>query len=406
MATFFLILIYVTFISLGLPDSLLGTAWPVIRLELGAPVETAGIIFITTSVCTIISSLSCSWITRRFGTGKVTALSVLLTAAALLGSSFSHSVWWFTLMALPLGFGAGAIDSALNNYIALHYAPRHMSWLHCFWGVGAFIGPFIISLNLRDAGNWRGAYLALSVIQFAVSLLLIVSLPLWKIQDRPKAAEPQGSFVSELGKNFSLVKTPGVIEAMITFFIYCATEYTLGLWGASFLTENRGFAKPDAASAIALYYLGITIGRFFSGFLTLKFSGKDLIRGGLWVVLAGAVLLALPGALQTTMQIQVPGHTFLAYAALWLIGFGCSPIFPSMLQLTPSRFGEANSQKVIGLQMASAYLGLTLVPPLVGLVAARTDMIAVPLFLAAYVLIMLVTSERINHKVKLNTPAA
>lgn len=323
-----------------------------------------------------------------------------------MGSSFSHSVWWFTLMALPLGFGAGAIDSALNNYIALHYAPRHMSWLHCFWGVGAFIGPFIISLNLRDAGNWRGAYLALSVIQFAVSLLLIVSLPLWKIQDRPKAAEPQGSFVSELGKNFSLVKTPGVIEAMITFFIYCATEYTLGLWGASFLTENRGFAKPDAASAIALYYLGITIGRFFSGFLTLKFSGKDLIRGGLWVVLAGAVLLALPGALQTTMQIQVPGHTFLAYAALWLIGFGCSPIFPSMLQLTPSRFGEANSQKVIGLQMASAYLGLTLVPPLVGLVAARTDMIAVPLFLAAYVLIMLVTSERINHKVKLNTPAA
>ncbi|WP_052297620.1 MFS transporter [Leadbettera azotonutricia] len=274
MATFFLILIYITFISLGLPDSLLGTAWPVIRLELGAPLETAGIIFITISVCTIISSLGCSWVTGRFGTGKVTALSVLLTAAALLGSSFSHSVWWFTLMALPLGFGAGAIDSALNNYIALHYAPRHMSWLHCFWGVGAFIGPFIISLNLSQAGNWRGAYLALSVIQFAVSLLLIVSLPLWKIQDKPRAAEPQGSFVSELGKNFGLVKIPGVIEAMITFFVYCATEYTLGLWGASFLTENRGFAKPDAASAIALYYLGITVGRFFRVSSPSGFRGR------------------------------------------------------------------------------------------------------------------------------------
>jgi fucose permease len=274
-----------------------------------------------------------------------------------------------------------------------------MSWLHCFWGVGAFVGPFIISLNLRQAGSWRGAYLTLSVIQFAVSLLLIVSLPLWKIQDKPKAVEPEGSFISELGKNFSLVKMPGVIEAMITFFVYCATEYTLGLWGASFLAEDRGFSKPDAASAIALYYLGITIGRFFSGFLTLKFSGKDLIRGGLWVILGGALLLTLPGALQTFLQIRLPGQTFLAYAALWLIGFGCSPIFPSMLQLTPARFGEANSQKVIGLQMASAYLGLTLVPPLAGLIAARTGMIAIPLFLTAYVIIMLFMSERINRKV-------
>jgi fucose permease len=228
--------------------------------------------------------------------------------------------------------------------------------------------------------------------------LIIVSLPLWKIQDKQKTEGPQGSFISELGKNFSLVKTPGVIEAMITFFVYCATEYTLGLWGASFLTENRGFAKPDAASAIALYYLGITIGRFFSGFLTIRFSGKDLIRGGLWIILAGAVLLAVP--------IRAHFQTLLAYAALWLIGFGCSPIFPSMLQLTPSRFGAANSQKIIGLQMASAYLGLTIVPPIVGLIAARTDMIAVPLFLTVYVVIMLFMSERINHKVKPNTPAA
>ncbi|MDR2483955.1 MAG: MFS transporter [Treponema sp.] len=399
-ATFFLGLIYLTFISLGLPDSLLGTVWPVMRMDLGASLDTAGIIFFIISGCTIISSLSCGWVVGRFGAGKVTAISVLLTASALVGASFSPSVWWLVLTAIPLGLGGGAVDAALNNYVALHYASRHMSWLHCFWGVGAFTGPLIISAYLRQGDNWRSAYLTLGIIQAAISLLLIISLSLWNTQNKGKALqnkeehkpEPpqsnqgdQSEHTSIPIKKLGVLRIPGVIQALITFFIYCATEYTLGLWGASFLTEIRGFAKAAAAGAISMYFAGITIGRFVTGFLTIRFTGVKLIRTGICIITGGAVLLFLP----------LPGPV--ALPALLLIGLGCAPVYPSMIHLTPERFGAENSPKVIGLQMACAYSGSTFMPPLVGVIAARTTMSVVPLFLVCYGVAMFFMSERINR---------
>jgi fucose permease len=395
MATFFLILIYLTFISLGLPDALLGSAWPVMRLELGATLDTAGVIFVIITGGTILSSFASGWVVGRFGTGKVTAVSVLLTAAALLGISFSPSIWLILLIGVPLGLGGGSVDAALNHYVALHYESRHMSWLHCFWGVGALSGPLIIGAHLRQGNNWRGAYLTLGIIQGLVCLILFVSLPLWNIFTKPgagkdkaasdTAAEPAPALPA---KKANVLLIPGLIQALITFFLYCATEYTVGLWGASFLTELRGFTKAAAATAISMYYTGITAGRFFSGFLTMKFTGTQLIRAGLGIVTAGAVLLLLP----------LPGPVSLA--ALLLIGFGCSPVYPSMIQLTPGRFGEENSQKIIGMQMGCAYTGATVVPPLIGVVLANTHMLVLPVVLVFYGAAMLFTSEWINRKCK------
>jgi fucose permease len=399
MATIFLILIYLTFISLGLPDSLLGTAWTVIRLDFGASLDTAGIIFIIISGGTIISSLSSGWVLGRFGTGKVTTVSVLLTASALVGASFSPGVWWLMLMAIPLGLGGGAVDAALNNYVALHYAPRHMSWLHCFWGVGAFTGPLIISSYLRQHNNWRGAYLTLGILQSIIGLLLVFSLPLWnkytqvlsqKDAERVAKDDHTGSAqdekpAQEPGTRWGVLGIPGVPQALITFFFYCATEYTVGLWGASFLTDQRGFDKPSAASAISMYFAGITIGRFITGFLTTRFSGTQLIRTGLCIITSGAVLLLLP----------LPGPA--ALVALLLIGFGCAPIYPSMIQLTPERFGAENSPKIIGLQMACAYSGSTFMPPLIGFIAANTNMLVVPIVMVCYGISMFFMSEQITR---------
>jgi fucose permease len=364
-------------------------------MELGASLDTAGIVFFILSGGTIFSSLLSGWVTGRFGTGKVTAVSVLLTALALVGTSATHSVAWLIAMAIPLGFGAGSVDAALNNYVALHYAPRHMSWLHCFWGVGAFIGPLIIGFYLRHGNAWRGAYLFLGAAQFVVACVLFLSLPLWKkyskngpleseLQGDTPKDKPQEDTPKSAARN--VLRIPGVIAALVTFFIYCATEYTVGLWGASFLITLRGFQEPAAASAVAMYYGGITIGRFFSGFLTMRFTGTQLIRAGLCVIIAGAALLLAP----------LPGGFSLG--ALLLIGLGCSPIYPSMIHLTPGRFGAENSAKIIGLQMACAYTGSTFMPPLVGFIAARTNMLIVPLALLLYGALMLVMSEQITAR--------
>ena len=399
MALFFLALIYLAFISLGLPDALLGAVWPVMRLEFGAPLDGAGMIFVIISGGTIISSLCSGWVTGRFGTGKVTVISVFLTAAALIGSSAGRSVWFLMLMAIPLGLGAGSVDASLNGYVALHYKSRHISWLHCFWGVGAFAGPVIIGACLRQGNNWRAAYFTVGLIQAAVAALLFITLPLWR-KAGGEAASPEhtgaGNGASgsnppdqalegkSAGKN--LFRIPGVPQALITFFLYCSCEYTVGLWGASFLSEIREFSKPAAASAVSLYYAGITLGRFFSGFLTMRFTGQQLIRGGLCVIFAGALLFLLP----LPPAFSLP--------SLLLIGLGCSPIYPSMIQLTPERFGKENSQKIIGLQMASAYTGITLVPPLVGVLAARTAMIVIPAAVLGYAALMMFLSEQINRK--------
>ncbi|MDR2518502.1 MAG: MFS transporter [Spirochaetaceae bacterium] len=393
--TVFLGLIYLTFISLGLPDPLLGTAWPVMRLELGASLDAAGILSVIISGGTIVSSLCCGRLLERWGAGKVTACSVLLTAGALTLSSVSPSLLPLGLAALPLGLGGGAVDAALNNFVALRYTPRHMSWLHCFWGVGAFAGPLIIARWLSRGDNWRGAYLTLGLIQSGVSLLLFMSLPLW---DRPQAgrggeqrgqeeAGPQGGRAGAGGKK-NVLRIPGVPQTLAMFFMYCAFEYIIGLWGASFLIEARGFAKADAARALALYFMGITAGRFGTGFLTMRLNGGALIRVGLAVISAGSLLLLLP--------LPPP----LAPLALLIIGLGCAPVYPSIIHLTPERFGPANSSRIIGLEMACAYCGSTFMPPLAGFAAARTSMAVIPAILLCCGAAMLFMSEKIHKAVK------
>lgn len=386
MATLFLLVIYAAFISLGLPDSLLGASWPIIRLEFGMALDSAGIITMIISGSTIVSSLFCEKLIRRFGTGLVTAVSVFLTAVSLLGISFSHSFVWMILLAVPLGLGAGAVDAGLNNYVALHYKAYHMSWLHCFWGVGAFCGPLIIAGYLQK-DNWRGGYFTISLIQLAVCALLFLSLPLWKKANgaTPPAAQNQPEREPQAPPAANVFKVPGVLFVLFTFSLYCAIEYTIGLWGSSYLVEARGFAAPSAARAVALYYGGITIGRFLNGFLTIKFTSKQLIRTGIVVIVAGALLLALPLS------------SYFSMGALLLMGLGCAPVFPSLIHETPYNFGAQNSQKIMGLQMAFAYCGSTFIPPVIGLVANNINVALIPYFPLLFSLCILFFTEALNR---------
>ncbi|MDR0908291.1 MAG: MFS transporter [Spirochaetaceae bacterium] len=410
MATVFLLLIYLTFISLGLPDPLFGSAWPVMRGEFGMPLDAAGIVSITISAGTIISSLLSNRIVGRFGPGKVTAVSVFMTAAALLLSSISHSIWMLILASIPLGLGGGSVDAALNNYVALHYKARHMSWLHCSWGIGALIGPLVIGAFIQgnpalgiESGNWRGAYITIGLVQMLIAIILLLSLPLWKrFNQKPLVDTVASASNSDSSNNndsnnkraerlspspaVNVFKIPGVLTALLTFAMYCAVEYTTGLWGASYLNEMRGFSKADAATAVAFYYAGITIGRALSGFLTMRFSGETLIRSGLCLILVGVAALIIP----------IPGA--LIRPALLIIGLGCAPVYPAMIQLTPKRFGAENSQKIIGFQMAFAYSGSTFLPPIVGVIARNTSMLAVPIIMAVFTVVMIFASENTNRK--------
>ncbi len=367
MATAFLLLIYLSFISLGLPDTLLGASWPAMRLDLGAAVGDAGYISLIITCGTITSSLLSTRLVRRFGTGKVTAVSVLATAAALMLSAPATSVWWLMLTAIPLGLGAGAVDAGLNNYVALHYEPRHMSWLHSFWGLGALVGPIVIGAYLRFTGGWRGGYVTISIVQFVVAGLLLLSLPQWKKREKfGKAADGDDGAGGEIPRAADVIRISGVAPALFTFVFYCAVEVGVGLWGASYLVGAKGFEADTAATALSLYYGGITVGRMVSGFLTVRLRGQQLIRlGGVLVVLA-AILLVLP---------LPPAASPVAMA---LIGLGLAPIFPCMLQLTPERFGAGNSPTIIGWQMASAYFGSTVTPPLIGQLLGRAGMWLLP----------------------------
>lgn len=388
MATLFLLLIYLSFISLGLPDSILGAGWPVMRLDLGAGLEMAGVQSFIVAAGTVVSSLFSERLIRRFGTGRVTAVSVGLTAGALLATSFVHSIVGMFLLAVPLGLGAGAVDSALNNYVALHYQPRHMNWLHSFWGVGAFTGPLIMGAFLQQNGNWRGAFATIGGIQVVVTLLLFLSLPMWRSREaQPTAGTgPKAAAALPMPAGQTL-RIPGVLPSMCTYFVYCAAEFSTGLWGASFLVEQRGFTEAAAASIIALYYGGITAGRMASGFLSGRFSSTHLIRLGVWLTLAGATLLALPFGWAGTV-------------GLLLIGLGFAPIYPGLMHETPHRFGTDVSQRVIGWQMASAYCGSTLTPPLLGLLGRHLGMGVFPAFLLAFAVLLLLLTETINHAIK------
>jgi len=392
MVKYFIIIIYLAFISLGLPDSLLGAAWPVMRLDLDASLEAAGMIAMTITFGTIVSSLFSEKLIKRFGTGKITFISVFATAAALLGFSLSNSYVWLIICAIPLGLGAGSVDAGLNNFVALNYKAHHMSWLHCFWGIGVTMGPVIISRGIKSNNDWRSGYLTISIIQFVLVVILFFSIPVWsKVSKNTNAENTPGSMPQAEGPGVRVFKIKGLKLALTAFFFYCGIEATTGLWGSSYLVNIKNMSPADAARWISAYYAGITIGRFIVGFITMKLSSKTLIRCGQIIVVIGVILLLLPLPVQFSL------------AGFVLIGLGCAPIFPAMLHETPNRFGKNNSQKIMGLQMAIAYVGGALLPPASGYIAAKTTIRVLPLLLLFFTVSMLAASELINLTLKKNS---
>lgn len=386
MYTILLCIIYLAFISLGLPDALLGSAWPVMHQELSMPVSAAGIVTMIIAGGTIVSSLLSDRLTRKFGAGVVTAVSVGMTAAALFGFSLSDSFWMLCVWAIPYGLGAGAVDAALNNYVALHFASRHMNWLHCFWGVGASISPYIMSFSLTKGYGWNHGYFLVGVLQAGLTVILCISLPLWKkLAKREEKVENKAEQTAPLRLS-EVLRIPGVICVLLTFFAYCAAEQTSILWASSYLVQYRGVEVSVAAQFASLFLIGITLGRFLCGFIADKLGDRALIRYGMILVVIGFVLVALP------LQTDIP-----ALAGLVLAGVGCAPVYPAIIHSTPDNFGADKSQAVIGIQMASAYVGTTFMPPLFGLLAANIGIFLLPFYLLAFAVVVLVMSERLNR---------
>lgn len=384
--TILLLIIYLAFISLGLPDALLGSSWTVMHLEFNISIEFAGIIAMIISGGTILSSLLTSRIIRKFETGKVVAISVVMTAVSLIGFSLSNSIGLLLFFAIPLGLGAGAVDAVLNNFVALHYKPRHMNWLHCFWGIGATGGPLILALYLGNNGTWRNSYMTVGVIQIFLVVILIAALPLWK---RMLGAIGQDkNDTSEFISNRNAFKIKGVKLALLTFLCYCSLEVGTGLWAASYLTTQRGITASNAALWVSMYYGGITVGRFLSGIVSEKIKGENLIRGGLAIILVGIILILLPGP------------EIFSMSGLIFIGLGCAPIYPSMIHLIPSRFGKGASQSIIGLSMAFAYIGSTFMPPLLGAISTLLTLKILPYGLLLFTVGMIIASEILRKNTK------
>jgi len=330
---------------------------------------------------TIISGLNSGRLIRKLGTGKVTAISVCMTAAALFGFSISHSFILLCLWAVPYGLGAGSVDVALNNFVALHYKARHMSWLHCFWGIGATMGPYVMGFCLTRGLAWNSGYRIISVLQVVLTAILIFSIPLWK---KAGSSAEQGVVSHKSLSIRELIRIPGAKQALTAFFCYCAVETTTGLWSSSYMVMDRGLSVGDAAKWTALFYLGITFGRFVSGFVTMRLGNKQMVRVGQGIAVLGIIALLLPFG------------NMVMYAGFVLIGLGCAPIFPSLLHATPDNFGKELSQAIMGIQMASAYIGSTFIPPLFGFLAERINIKLYPFFLFAFVMIMIGMVESLN----------
>lgn len=393
MASLLIPVIYLTFISLGLPDSLLGTAWPVMHLDLGAPVAAQSAISIIISCCTIASSLMTARLVRKLGTGRLCALSVGLTAVAILSFAFTGSFWQLCLISIPYGLGAGAIDAALNNYVALNYGAKHMSWLHCCWGVGASIGPVVMGWALTGSLSWHGGYLTIGAAQALITIVLFFSLPLWKRgvdEDGGKEGDEDGTLnatgpSSDTQKrpltNRELLGLPGAIASIGSFGFYCALEGACGLWSATYLVTARGIDTATAASMVSLFYMGITVGRLISGFAAQWMSSEWQIRSGQALIACGITVLILTNA--------VPA----LWASLGIIGLGCAPIYPSIVALTPGRFGERASQGLVSLQMACAYAGYMIMPPIFGIVAGSSHPELIPAMVAVLLILDMVFAE-------------
>jgi fucose permease len=377
MFSFLLAMIYLSFISLGLPDALLGAAWPSMYPLFGVPVSYMGIISMTISACTVVSSLMAHRVINRFGTGRVTAFSTGMTGLAMMGFFLSGNFWLLLLLAIPYGLGAGCVDAALNNYVAVHYESRHMSWLHCMWGVGASVGPYIMGYALTNGQGWNMGYCYVGILQLVLTVVLFISLPQWK-QTGAGEEETHQKALSIL----QIMKIPGVKEIMVAFFCYCALELTAGQWASSYFVMKDGIAPEKAASLASLFYIGITTGRAISGFVTMKLSDTQMIRLGQGIVAVGIGLMLLPLGTVATV------------AGLLLTGFGCAPIYPCVIHSTPYFFGAANSQLIIGVQMASAYVGNLLMPPLFGVIADILGAEVLPLYLGGILLVMVLMHRR------------
>ncbi len=379
--SFLLGIIYLSFISLGLPDALLGAAWPNMYPDFQVPVSFAGIISMIIAFGTIISSLQSDRLTRKFGTGKVTAVSVGITALALWGFSISHSFIVLCLWAIPYGLGAGSVDASLNNYVALHYASRHMSWLHCMWGVGATLGPYIMGSALTGGGTWNTGYRIISVLQIVLTAVLIFSLPKWKKQNISSEETTSGEILS-IKEIFAI---PGTRAIMVCFFCYCALEQTTMLWASSYLTLAKGVNAKTAASFAGMFCIGITIGRGINGFLAMKLKDRQMIRMGQSIILTGIIVMILPlGEIASLIGFS-------------LIGLGCAPIYPCIIHSTPEHFGKERSQAIIGVQMASAYIGNCLMPPLFGLLANRISIKILPFYLLILLGLMVYMHESLGE---------
>lgn len=374
--------IYLTFVGLGLPDSALGAAWPSMYGGLGAGVSWAGLVSAIICLGTIVSSVASVFVVRRLGTGKTSAVSVVMTAAGLMGFSLCTEFWQLCLWAVPYGLGAGAIDAALNSYVAIHYASRHMSWLHCMWGVGCSTGPVVMGYAINHS-TWNNGYRTIALFQIVLTLILFFSLPLWQ---KPSAdASADENSVPEQRSFSRLIRVPGVKEVLTCFFCYCAVESTAGMWAASYCTLFRGIDAKRAASWASLFYVGITIGRFFCGFITMKLNDQKMIRLGQAVIAVGTILMLLP-----------LGDSLL-FIGLILIGLGCAPIYPSIIHETPANFGADLSQGIIGIQMAFAYVGTCLMPPVFGVLGQHISFGLYPVFLMAILILMVVMAERMHR---------
>ena len=380
-----LVIIYLAFISLGLPDALLGAAWPSMYPQFDVPVSYAGIISMIIALGTVVSSLQSDRLTKKLGTGKVMALSVLMTAMALFGFAASHSFGMLCLWAIPYGLGAGSVDASLNNYVALHYESRHMSWLHCMWGVGASAGPYIMGYALTAGWGWNSGYHIIAVLQIVLTAILFCSLPLWKQRPAEVLQDGKVQNIKALSVR-EVLQLAGAREILVCFFCYCALEQTTGLWASSYLTLHKGVSADTAATFASMFYLGITVGRALSGFLTMKLNDVQMIRLGEVIIGIGVLVMLLPF-----------GQS-LSLAGLILIGLGCAPVYPCVIHSTPAHFGADKSQAIIGIQMACAYVGTCLMPPVFGLIANHITVALLPVYLLIILVLMVIMHELLCKK--------
>lgn len=375
--------IYLSFISLGLPDAVLGSAWPFIIEEFGVTVSSMGIVTIIISAGTIFSSLKSNYLIIKVGVFKIVVASIFITAISLLGFAFSNSFLMLCLLAIPYGLGAGCIDAALNNYVAVNFESKHMSWLHCMWGVGATTGPYVMGRVLTNNLSFKGGYVILFVIQLIIALIVLFSKNAWKLKSNDKNSEEK--VILSLKEIF---KIKGVLQIAIAFFCFCAIEHTTGLWASSYLVYNRGVDASVAAGFTALFYLGITIGRGVNGFIAMKYNDKQMIRAGFFIMAVGIIVLMLPFS-----------NTF-AFVGLALIGLGSSPVYPCIIHSTPENFGKTNSQAITGVQMASAYTGTLFMPALFGVLGKYISFDLYSLYIGFILIIMIVMYEKLLKKVK------